>query len=77
MSAEELLTTMQTGVDHLKALSSPVKAAYQGDAMKMVRHGINALVDTLPGLLKALDEVTVVYPFVGGMCAVCIARYMC
>ena len=38
---------------------------YDSDAMKTVREGVNMLVDSLPGLVKALDEVAKLHPFIG------------
>lgn len=43
-----------------------VRTAYDSEAMKTVRDGVNALVDSLPGLVKALDEVAKLHPFIGG-----------
>ncbi|PIL33865.1 hypothetical protein GSI_03571 [Ganoderma sinense ZZ0214-1] len=33
--------------------------------MKTVREGVNMLVESLPGLVKALDEVAKLHPFIG------------
>ncbi len=41
-----------------------VKPAYESEVMEMAREGINKFVDSLPGLLKALDEVAKIHPFI-------------
>ena len=46
-------------------MTSPLKSAYESEAMKTIRDGVNALVDSLPGLIKALDEVAKLHPFIG------------
>ena len=48
-----------------QSYEAPLKSAYDSDGMKVVRDGINALVDSLPGLVKALDEVAKLHPFIG------------
>ncbi len=48
----------------MKSVVELVKPAYESDAMQVVREGVNKLVDSLPGLLKALDGVAQVHPFI-------------
>ncbi|CDO75523.1 hypothetical protein BN946_scf184871.g4 [Trametes cinnabarina] len=63
----DLLGAIKTDVSNIQSstLASPLKTAYESDAMKAIRTGVNALVDNLPGLLKALDEVAKLHPFIG------------
>lgn len=56
---------LQTDVATAQGYSSPIKVAYESDTMKFVRDGVNALIDSLPGLVKALDEVAKLHPFIG------------
>ncbi|KAI0373412.1 hypothetical protein BV20DRAFT_937448 [Pilatotrama ljubarskyi] len=61
----DMLATIKTDVNTAQSYSSPLKSAYESEALKVVRDGVNALVDSLPGLIKALDEVAKLHPFVG------------
>ncbi len=36
--------------------------------MKVVRDGVKSFADSLPGLLKALDEVAKLHPFISSKC---------
>ncbi len=55
----------QTDVATAQGYASTLKPMYESDAMKTVREGVNLLVDSLPGLVKALDEVAKLHPFIG------------
>ena len=55
----------QTDVATAQGYASTLKPVYESDAMKTVREGVNLLVDSLPGLVKALDEVAKLHPFIG------------
>ncbi|TFK89009.1 hypothetical protein K466DRAFT_487737 [Polyporus arcularius HHB13444] len=61
----DALSVIQTDVTTAQSYSSPMKSAYESDAMKLVREGVNTLIDSLPGLVKALDEVAKLHPFIG------------
>ncbi|OSD01341.1 hypothetical protein PYCCODRAFT_541681 [Trametes coccinea BRFM310] len=63
----DMLGTIKTDVTNVQSssLASPLKSAYESDAMKTIRNGVNALADNLPGLIKALDEVAKLHPFIG------------
>ena len=65
MTAGNLLNSIQTNVGTAQSYQSPLKTAYESEAMKIVRDGVNSLVDSLPGLIKALDEVAKLHPFIG------------
>ena len=60
-----MLSAINTNVTNAQSMSSPLKSAYESEAMKTIRSGVNALVDSLPGLIKALDEVAKLHPFIG------------
>ena len=62
-----MLNAINTNVTSAQSMSSPLKSAYESEAMKTIRSGVNALVDSLPGLIKALDEVAKLHPFIGSM----------
>ncbi|KAM5543336.1 hypothetical protein V8D89_003210 [Ganoderma adspersum] len=51
-------------VESAKSVIELVKPAYDSDAMQPVKDGINKLVDSLPGLLKALNDVAQIHPFI-------------
>ncbi|KAI0708178.1 hypothetical protein C8T65DRAFT_211601 [Cerioporus squamosus] len=59
------LSVIQTDVATAQGYSTPMKTVFESDAMKVVREGVNTLIDSLPGLLKALDEVAKLHPFIG------------
>ncbi|KAI0766852.1 hypothetical protein BD413DRAFT_141493 [Trametes elegans] len=61
----DMLGTIQTDVSAAQSYSSPLKSAYESDSMKALREGVNALVSNLPGLIKTLDEVAKLHPFIG------------
>ncbi|KAJ2989911.1 hypothetical protein NUW54_g8639 [Trametes sanguinea] len=63
----DMLGTIKTDVTNIQgsSLASPLKSAYESEAMKTIRSGVNTLVDNLPGLIKALDEVAKLHPFIG------------
>ncbi|KAI0767714.1 hypothetical protein C8Q74DRAFT_1203793 [Fomes fomentarius] len=58
------LDAIQTNVASAQNYSSTMKTVYDSESMKFVRDGVNALVDSLPGLVKALDEVAKLHPFI-------------
>ncbi|KAI8975856.1 hypothetical protein BD414DRAFT_423775 [Trametes punicea] len=60
----DLSDTIKTAVAGAQPFSSPVKSAYEGDSMEALRNGVHTLVDSLPGLLRALDEVAKLHPFI-------------
>ncbi|KAI0633747.1 hypothetical protein C8Q77DRAFT_1157911 [Trametes polyzona] len=43
---------------------SALQPLYEADTMKSIRDGITAFVEGLPGVLKALDEVANIHPFI-------------
>ncbi|TBU55048.1 hypothetical protein BD310DRAFT_934540 [Dichomitus squalens] len=59
------VNSIQTNVASAQSYSSPMKTVYESDAMKTIREGVNTLVDSLPGIVKALDEVAKIHPFIG------------
>ncbi|KAI0325467.1 hypothetical protein GY45DRAFT_1348843 [Cubamyces sp. BRFM 1775] len=60
----DMVKTISTDVANAQSMSSPLKSAYESEAMKTVRSGVNTLVDSLPSLIKALDEVAKLHPFI-------------
>ncbi|KAM5533024.1 hypothetical protein V8D89_013292 [Ganoderma adspersum] len=54
-----------TAVATAESYASTAKPVYDSDAMKAVREGVSMLVESLPGLVKALDEVAKIHPFIG------------
>ncbi|KAI0666566.1 hypothetical protein C8Q78DRAFT_1107669 [Trametes maxima] len=61
----DFINTIQTDIATSRDYASPLKSAYESEAFKVVRDGVNSLVDSLPGLIKALDEVAKLHPFIG------------
>lgn len=62
----DAIGAVQGGVDTVTSVVSLVQPAYESDAMQTVRDGVNKLIDSLPGLLKALDGLAQVHPFIAG-----------
>ncbi|OBZ66087.1 hypothetical protein A0H81_13974 [Grifola frondosa] len=48
----------------LEELSSPIRSAVESDSMKIVRETLHTFAQGLPGLLKVLDEIAEIHPFV-------------
>ena len=69
-----MVSRIETDVTTTQNAMSPLKSAYESDAMKAVRNGVQTLVDSLPGLLKALDEVAKLHPFIGSASLVTFLR---
>ena len=64
-SVGNALNTVQTNITDAQSYVTSVKTIYESDAMKVVREGVKSFADSLPGLLKALDEVAKLHPFIG------------
>ncbi len=47
-------------------VESIVQPALQSDALKTIQEGIATFAERLPGVLKALDEVANIHPFIKG-----------
>ena len=60
-----MISAITTDVGDAQSALSPLKSAYESEAMKTIRDGVNTLVNSLPGLIKALDEVAKLHPFIG------------
>ena len=67
------ISTAQTDVATAQSYASTAKTVYDSDAMKTVREGVNMLVESLPGLVKALDEVAKLHPFIASPCLLVFA----
>ena len=55
---------MQAKATTAQNILDAVQPVYESDAMKTIRDGMNTLVEGLPGVLKALDEVANIHPFI-------------
>ncbi|KAI0752480.1 hypothetical protein C8Q80DRAFT_1146274 [Daedaleopsis nitida] len=61
----DTLNTLQGDVTTAQSYQTSAQTVYESDAMKVVRDGVNSFIDSLPGLVKALDEVAKLHPFIG------------
>ncbi|KAI9068321.1 hypothetical protein FKP32DRAFT_1754486 [Trametes sanguinea] len=61
----DLLDTVQSEAPTAMSIVSSLQSVYQSDGMRPVRDGLTAFVDTMPELLKGLDTVAHLHPFVG------------
>ncbi|KAH9858598.1 hypothetical protein C2E23DRAFT_716767 [Lenzites betulinus] len=60
---DDLYDTAQAGTGVIQNVALSAKAVYEMDAMKTVRDSIKTFVESLPAVLKALDEVAAIHPF--------------
>ncbi|KAI0644515.1 hypothetical protein C8Q79DRAFT_777424 [Trametes meyenii] len=56
--------TVQSAAASVQDTVSVVQPVFDSDPMKAIREGVTALVEGLPGVLKALDEVANIHPFI-------------
>ncbi|KAI0656683.1 hypothetical protein C8Q70DRAFT_329984 [Cubamyces menziesii] len=62
--ADDFYNAMQAKATTAQNILAAVQPVYESDAMKTIRDGMNTLVEGLPGVLKALDEVANIHPFI-------------
>ncbi len=58
---------IQTNVTQVQSYASPLQTAMDSDPAKAIRQTITALVDGIPALLKVLDDVAQIHPFIKSM----------
>ncbi|KAI0644514.1 hypothetical protein C8Q79DRAFT_777234 [Trametes meyenii] len=63
-NAGKFFDAAQAGVSTVDSTIATVQPLYELDAMKTIRDGITTFVEGLPGVLKALDEVANIHPFI-------------
>ena len=52
-------------VTTIQGLASPLQLAMSTEPGKAIRHTISTIVDGIPALLKVLDDVAQIHPFIG------------
>ncbi|KAI0666572.1 hypothetical protein C8Q78DRAFT_434848 [Trametes maxima] len=62
--AGKVYNTAQTAFATGQNVISVVQPIYESDAAKVVRESVTAFVEGLPGVLKALDQVANIHPFI-------------
>ena len=60
----DTLNVIQTDVTRVKSYASPLQTVMDSDPAKIVRQTISAIVDNIPPLLRVLDDVAQVHPFI-------------
>lgn len=55
---------MNTQVTSVAELVSPLSSGVQGTAVKIAQYSTNVLLEGLPELVKVLQEVAAVHPFI-------------
>ncbi|RDX51421.1 hypothetical protein OH76DRAFT_1481353 [Lentinus brumalis] len=60
----DTLNVIQTNVTQVQSYASPLQTAMDSDPAKAIRQTITALVDGIPALLKVLDDVAQIHPFI-------------
>ncbi|KAI0325484.1 hypothetical protein GY45DRAFT_240808 [Cubamyces sp. BRFM 1775] len=60
----DLYNTAQGGVSTIMSVASSVQPIIESEAMKGIRDGITTFFDSIPGVLRALDEVANIHPFI-------------
>ncbi|KAM5543339.1 hypothetical protein V8D89_003213 [Ganoderma adspersum] len=63
-SADEKINAAQEKIETAKSVIGVVKPAYESATMQVVRDVANKVADSLPGFMKALDEVAKLHPFI-------------
>ncbi|KAI1785580.1 hypothetical protein LXA43DRAFT_1037408 [Ganoderma leucocontextum] len=58
------LSAIQTDVSNVQSVASPLQAVMETEPGKAIRQTISAIVDGIPGLLKVLDDVAQIHPFI-------------
>ncbi|KAI0656679.1 hypothetical protein C8Q70DRAFT_329793 [Cubamyces menziesii] len=62
--AGDLYGTAQDKVSTLTSVVSGVQPIIESEAMKGIRDGLTTFFDSIPGVLRALDEVANIHPFI-------------
>ncbi|RPD59328.1 hypothetical protein L226DRAFT_314748 [Lentinus tigrinus ALCF2SS1-7] len=62
--AGDTLNVIQTHVAQVQSYASPLQTVMDSDPGKAIRQTITAIVDNIPPLLKVLDDVAQVHPFI-------------
>lgn len=55
---------INTEMEYIATALSPMTAGLEGSAQKLAQYGANSVVDGLPELLKVLQDVAAVHPFI-------------
>ncbi|RPD55866.1 hypothetical protein L227DRAFT_579346 [Lentinus tigrinus ALCF2SS1-6] len=63
-SAGDTLSIIQADVTTVQSFTSPLQVVLDSDPAKALRQTITALVDGIPALLKVLDDVAQIHPFI-------------
>lgn len=65
-AGEALEMGLDDAITAAQSYGPTVKLVYESDVMKTIREDVNMLADSLPGLVKALEEVAKLHPFISG-----------
>ena len=58
------LSVIQTDVSKVQSIVSPLQVVMDTEPGKAIRQTISAIVEGIPGLLKVLDDVAQIHPFI-------------
>ena len=64
---EDSVLKIDTEVGYIATMMSPLTAAIGSGTMSFLQSGSNTIVDGLPELLKVLQDVAAVHPFIACM----------
>lgn len=70
-SAGEVVEKVGGAAEAAESVGTALKPVYECDPLQSLRNGINSLAESLPGLIKALDEVAKIHPFIAGTLRCC------
>ena len=56
--------SINTEMEYIATTLSPMTAGLEGSAQKVAQYGANSIVDGLPELLKVLQDVAAIHPFI-------------
>ncbi len=63
------LSALQSDVSSMQAIKSPLNEVIESDLGKFIHQTISMAIDSIPALLKVLDAVSKVHPFIECVCS--------
>ena len=58
------MLAIHTEMEYIGKATSPMTAGLEGSAQKLAQYSANSFVDGLPELLKVLQDVAAIHPFI-------------
>lgn len=74
-STGDIVEKVGGAAEAAESVDTALKPVYESDPLQSLRTGINSLAESLPGLIKALDGVAKIHPFIAGTLPSCPPLY--